>query len=265
MLYDAASKTAYTGTLPQDKPAAKPEPRPTLQGVQQGLANLTQGVDALRRAADDHRRPAELHGADRAQGRRRAARRGRGRVGRGARRAAARGDLRAGLRPAGARARGDRHLLRQDPRVPDLHYAARGREGDRDQPAVRRRRAGQADARRGRGRGAQGARLPARRAGQARRAAAQGRQPRRLRQGEGRARHLRRRVSGRSPSSSIAAAENALPKGFTLPQVNIDGATGNELATALGTVVFFTRDGITYLVAGSVPPVAAENAARGLK
>ena len=27
----------------------------------------------------------------------------------------------------------------------------------------------------------------------------------------------------------------------------------------------FERDGVTYIVAGSVPPVAAENAARGLK
>ena len=53
--------------------------------------------------------------------------------------------------------------------------------------------------------------------------------------------------------------------GITLPQVNIDGATGTELATALGTLVSFESDGISYLVAGSVPPVAAENAARDLK
>jgi outer membrane lipoprotein-sorting protein len=50
-----------------------------------------------------------------------------------------------------------------------------------------------------------------------------------------------------------------------LPEINIDGATGSELATALGTVVTFERGGISYVVAGSVPPVAAENAARGLK
>jgi outer membrane lipoprotein-sorting protein len=50
-----------------------------------------------------------------------------------------------------------------------------------------------------------------------------------------------------------------------LPQVNIDGATGTELATALGTVVTFERDGVSYTVVGSVPPVAAENAARGLR
>ena len=40
---------------------------------------------------------------------------------------------------------------------------------------------------------------------------------------------------------------------------------GTELATPLGTVVTFTREGVTYIVAGSVPPVAAENAARGLR
>jgi len=52
--------------------------------------------------------------------------------------------------------------------------------------------------------------------------------------------------------------------GLELPQVNIDGATGTEIATALGTVVRFQRDGVAYTVLGSVPPVAAENAARGL-
>jgi outer membrane lipoprotein-sorting protein len=50
-----------------------------------------------------------------------------------------------------------------------------------------------------------------------------------------------------------------------LPAVNINGSTGQELATALGTVVTFERAGVSYTVAGSVPPVAAENAARGLK
>jgi hypothetical protein len=55
------------------------------------------------------------------------------------------------------------------------------------------------------------------------------------------------------------------PTGLRLPQINIDGATGSELPTALGTVLFFERDGISYLVAGSVPPASAEAAARGLK
>jgi hypothetical protein len=53
--------------------------------------------------------------------------------------------------------------------------------------------------------------------------------------------------------------------GLRLPQINIDGVTGSELATALGTVVTFDRNGVSYTVVGSVPPLAAENAARGLK
>jgi Predicted periplasmic protein (DUF2092) len=51
---------------------------------------------------------------------------------------------------------------------------------------------------------------------------------------------------------------------LNLPEINIDGLTGKELATALGTIVSFKREGIVYVVAGLVPPVAAENAARGL-
>jgi outer membrane lipoprotein-sorting protein len=62
-----------------------------------------------------------------------------------------------------------------------------------------------------------------------------------------------------------ATSDGAAPSpDVRLPQVNIDGATGTELATALGTAVSFQRDGVAYLVIGSVAPVAAENAARGL-
>ena len=53
--------------------------------------------------------------------------------------------------------------------------------------------------------------------------------------------------------------------GKGLPQINIDGATGTELATALGTMVTFERGGVSYTVLGSVPPAAVENAARGLR
>jgi outer membrane lipoprotein-sorting protein len=49
-----------------------------------------------------------------------------------------------------------------------------------------------------------------------------------------------------------------------LPTLSINGATGTELATALGTVVQFDRGGVSYVVLGSVPPQAAEAAARGL-
>jgi len=67
-------------------------------------------------------------------------------------------------------------------------------------------------------------------------------------------------------AEKTAAGEKKKGEGeLRLPEINIDGATGSELATALGTVVTFERGGISYVVAGSVPPVAAENAARGLK
>ncbi|MGI8801103.1 MAG: LolA family protein [Solirubrobacteraceae bacterium] len=49
-----------------------------------------------------------------------------------------------------------------------------------------------------------------------------------------------------------------------LPTVSINGATGTELATALGTGLMFDRAGVSYIVLGSVPPAAAEAAARGL-
>lgn len=65
--------------------------------------------------------------------------------------------------------------------------------------------------------------------------------------------------------SSAAGKGKGGEQDLQLPEINIDGATGTELATALGTVVTFERNGIAYVVAGSVPPVAAENAARGLK
>jgi outer membrane lipoprotein-sorting protein len=52
--------------------------------------------------------------------------------------------------------------------------------------------------------------------------------------------------------------------GLTLPTVSINGATGQELDTALGTVVRFTRSGVAYTVLGSVPAAAADAAARAL-
>jgi hypothetical protein len=46
--------------------------------------------------------------------------------------------------------------------------------------------------------------------------------------------------------------------------VSIGGSTGHELSTALGTLITFTRSGVSYVVVGSVPANAAEAAARGL-
>ncbi len=54
-------------------------------------------------------------------------------------------------------------------------------------------------------------------------------------------------------------------RGLALPRISIPGTTGGqELATALGTVVTFQRDGVQYTILGSVTPQAAEAAARGL-
>jgi hypothetical protein len=60
------------------------------------------------------------------------------------------------------------------------------------------------------------------------------------------------------------AQVEALDSALGLPEVNIDGATGIELATALGTVIAAARDGRLHVVAGLVPPLVVENAARDL-
>jgi outer membrane lipoprotein-sorting protein len=52
--------------------------------------------------------------------------------------------------------------------------------------------------------------------------------------------------------------------GLTLPKVSINGTTGEELDTALATMIRFQRGGVAYTVLGSVPPAAAQAAARGL-
>jgi hypothetical protein len=53
--------------------------------------------------------------------------------------------------------------------------------------------------------------------------------------------------------------------GLQLPKVSINGATGEELDTALATMIRFQRGGVAYTVLGSVPPAAAQAAARGLR
>jgi len=52
--------------------------------------------------------------------------------------------------------------------------------------------------------------------------------------------------------------------GLELPKVALGAASGQELDTALGTAITFTRDGFDYVVLGSVPPATAQAAARGL-
>ena len=52
--------------------------------------------------------------------------------------------------------------------------------------------------------------------------------------------------------------------GLTLPTVSINGHSGQELATALGTVIRVSSGGVEYTLLGSVPPSAAEPAAKAL-
>ncbi len=61
-------------------------------------------------------------------------------------------------------------------------------------------------------------------------------------------------------------AGDAQPGGLlsSLPSVALDGVSGHELATQLGTVITWQRDGVAYVLAGSLPPAAAEAAAREL-
>ena len=66
--------------------------------------------------------------------------------------------------------------------------------------------------------------------------------------------------AGAPPAGGGRQGDNALQ----LPKVSIDGTDGQELATALGTIVRFSRGGVDYTVVGSVPPAAAEAAARSL-
>ncbi len=51
---------------------------------------------------------------------------------------------------------------------------------------------------------------------------------------------------------------------LSLPAVSINGTTGRELDTPLGTVLTFARGGVGYTVLGSVPSAAADMAAQAL-
>jgi outer membrane lipoprotein-sorting protein len=53
-------------------------------------------------------------------------------------------------------------------------------------------------------------------------------------------------------------------QGLSVPTVSVNGTTGQELDTALGTMIRFTRDHVAYTVLGSVRPAVARAVARGL-
>jgi hypothetical protein len=71
---------------------------------------------------------------------------------------------------------------------------------------------------------------------------------------------IQQTASGQSSSGSQSQA----PGGLNLPTVSINGHSARELPTALGTVLQFSSGGVAYTVLGSVPPTAAEMAARQL-
>jgi outer membrane lipoprotein-sorting protein len=66
------------------------------------------------------------------------------------------------------------------------------------------------------------------------------------------------------PASSQAGSGSGSAGGLSLPSVSINGATGTELSTALGTVLRYTSGGVAYTVLGSVQPFVAEQAAKAL-
>jgi hypothetical protein len=69
-------------------------------------------------------------------------------------------------------------------------------------------------------------------------------------------------IESKSEPAGEEAAEGEGELG--LPKVAIGDVKGEELDTAVGSALRFSRDGVDYIVVGSVPPVAVEAAARGL-
>lgn len=61
-----------------------------------------------------------------------------------------------------------------------------------------------------------------------------------------------------------ASSANRVPLSG-LPAISLDGATGHELSTQLGTVLTWNRGGVAFVLAGSMPSAAAEAAARTLR
>ncbi len=63
---------------------------------------------------------------------------------------------------------------------------------------------------------------------------------------------------------TIQAPSSGDQPGLSLPTVSLRGATAQQLQTAIGTVLRFTRAGVAYTVLGSVTAGTADAAARGL-
>lgn len=69
---------------------------------------------------------------------------------------------------------------------------------------------------------------------------------------------------GSAAKTSASSAGGEGQPGLSLPTVSINGATAQELSTPLGTVLRFTRGGVSYTLFGSVTGATAERAARAL-
>lgn len=71
-------------------------------------------------------------------------------------------------------------------------------------------------------------------------------------------------IESKSSPEGEGAGATGGEGGLSLPKVAIGSVTGEELDTALGSALRFSRAGVDYAVLGSVPPAAVEAAARGL-
>jgi outer membrane lipoprotein-sorting protein len=75
-------------------------------------------------------------------------------------------------------------------------------------------------------------------------------------------------VYGDGPGSIVVverkadAAQSAGGMIGALPKVDVNGATGRELSTQLGTAIAWQHDGVGFVLVGSVPAATAESAAR---
>jgi hypothetical protein len=66
-------------------------------------------------------------------------------------------------------------------------------------------------------------------------------------------------------AADASAQTGSGPAGpLPLQAVTVDGASGHQLSTSLGTVLEFTRDGVSYLLAGFLAPATLDSVAQGL-
>ena len=71
-------------------------------------------------------------------------------------------------------------------------------------------------------------------------------------------------ASGKDQAPSLGASEQAKRDGIEIPTAKVAGAEATVFGTPLGSLVSFTRDGVRYVVIGSVTEQDALAAARGL-